>query len=444
MQTDRQGNALPAATEKAAELYSDAVHAFNIYRGDPVALADSAAEEAPDFAMAPILNAWLHGLATEPEAATAARDYVDKAEAAAKTDAEASHIAALRQLLQGDWNAAAVHLDRHNMSHPHDLVGLQAGHLLDFYRGDARAMRDRIARVSPHWSTDMPGYAIVLGMQSFGLEESGDYKHAEETGRRAVDLEPLDCWAQHAVAHALEMQGNAQHGVEWMASREEFWSGEDNFFRVHNWWHKALFHIDLGEIDAAMAIYDGEIRSEPSSVALDLVDASAFLWRMYLLEQDMGERWHDVADTWLQHANGTLYPFNDWHAVMATIGAGRDGDTARIIEGLRLAAKEANETAGWAAQIALPLAEGFAAFGNGDYSRSVELLHPVRYIANRFGGSNAQRDVIDWTLTEAAVRSGDRSLSESLAQERLARKPHSTTNLSFLRRSRQNDPGQSA
>jgi hypothetical protein len=39
-------------------------------------------------------------------------------------------------------------------------------------------------------------------------------------------------------------------------------------------------------------------------------------------------------------------------------------------------------------------------------ARRVELLRPVRPVANRFGGSHAQRDVIDLTLIEAAFRSG--------------------------------------
>jgi hypothetical protein len=53
---------------------------------------------------------------------------------------------------------------------------------------------------------------------------------------------------------------------------------------------------------------------------------------------------------------------------------------------------------------------------------------------NEFGGSHAQRDVIDWTLTEAALRGGLTSLAEALAHERLALKPHSPVNRAFLRR----------
>lgn len=74
------------------------------------------------------------------------------------------------------------------------------------------------------------------------------------------------------------------------------------------------------------------------------------------------------------------------------------------------------------------------AFHDGDYGTAVEKLHGARFIANCFGGSHAQRDVIDWTLVEAAIRSGLRDAAEALASERLALKPHSPVNRSFLQR----------
>lgn len=46
-------------------------------------------------------------------------------------------------------------------------------------------------------------------------------------------------------------------------------------------------------------------------------------------------------------------------------------------------------------------------------------------MAHRFGGSHAQRDLLDLTLIEAATRSGDKPLAAALAAERLALKPRS-------------------
>lgn len=433
MIADQQGNMLSGATAEAARLFDQAVEAFNIYRGDPAGLLDIAIEAAPDFAMAHILKAHLFGLATEPEATGEAKAILANVKSLRLSDREASHVAALDLLVEGEWTAAATALDRHNADYPHDIVALQSGHLMDFYRANARSLRDRIARVLPKWSADMPGYPILLGMHAFGLEESGDYGRAEDTGRRALDLQPLDSWAHHAVAHVMEMQGRAEDGIGWMIAREPHWSGDDNFFKVHNWWHRSLCHLDLGQAAEVLALYDGPIRQDRSMVALDMVDASALLWRLQLTGHDVGDRWQELAAAWDSHADGRSYPFNDWHAVMAYLGAGRTGEVDRIVNAFRKSA-ETTEAAGWGRSTALPLVEGFVAFWRGDHERAADLLHGARHIANSFGGSHAQRDIIDWTLAEATVRGGLTAMAEAIARERLALKPHSPVNRSFLTR----------
>jgi hypothetical protein len=77
--------------------------------------------------------------------------------------------------------------------------------------------------------------------------------------------------------------------------------------------------------------------------------------------------------------------------------------------------------------------QGLAAFHRGAYAEAVELLLPVRVDLWQIGGSHAQRDVVDWTLTEAAVRSGLRDVALSLAHERLATRPRSAPNRRFFR-----------
>jgi tetratricopeptide (TPR) repeat protein len=407
---------------------------FNIYRGDPVALAEQAIAEAPEFVMAYLFKASLFALATEPEATREACTIMDAAKALPMNDRERSFAAALTHLLTGNWTAAAVSLDRHNADYPCDLAALQCGHLIDFYRANARNLRDRIGRVMPHWSPNLAGYGIVQGLYSFGLEEMGEYAKAEDMGRSAIDREPLDCWAHHAVAHVMEMQGRAQDGVGWMIAREPHWSGDDNFFRVHNWWHCSLFYLDLGQIDEVLRLYDSQIRLGQSEVALDMVDASALLWRLELTGQDVGDRWIELANAWDQHTDGKLYPFNDLHGVMAYLGAGRIDQVDRILAAFNNNDSAAPESTIWARQTGSLLVEGFKVFHQGDYATAVDRLHGARFIANSFGGSHAQRDVIDWTLTEAAIRGGVGGMAQSMARERVALKPHSPINRSFLRR----------
>jgi hypothetical protein len=50
---------------------------------------------------------------------------------------------------------------------------------------------------------------------------------------------------------------------------------------------------------------------------------------------------------------------------------------------------------------------------------------PIRRRLQLFGGSHAQRDVLQRTLLEAALRDGRRDLARALIAERLAVRPNS-------------------
>jgi hypothetical protein len=434
MLTDRQSNPVSGATPEAVRHFDEALHSFNIYRGDPLSSLDAATAVAPSFAQAHLLKAFILALATEPAATMDAVRIAAQLRSMPLDDRAASQLAILDRLLAGNWVAAATAMDFHNMRYPRDLAALQAGHLMDFFRGSARDLRDRIARARAHWSVDVPGYHVVVGMYAFGLEEAGDYAGAEEAGRRAIDLEPLDCWAHHAVAHVMEMQGRAEDGIGWMTAREPYWAGDNNFFKVHNWWHRALCHLDIGQLDQVWTLYDGPIRGSRSPVAMDLVDASALLWRVGLSGHEVGDRWGELADAWDAHADGRLYPFNDLHAVMAYLGAERHAAIARVTAAQNAAAAGTADNARWIRSVAQPLITGFTAFARGEHRAAVEALHSVRFVAHQFGGSHAQRDVIDWTLTEAAIRAGMKDVAVALSHERLALKPHSPVNREFVRR----------
>lgn len=434
MKRDAQGNALTGASTESLTFYEQAVTAFNEYRGDPMSLLDQATILAPEFAMAVIAKAVLFVSSSEPAALLEAATLIASVKSMKLNDREQSLAAAIELATMGSWMDCALALDRHSLRYPLDLLALQIGHLVDFLCANARNLRDRIARALPAWSREVPAYPTVLGMYAFGLEECGDYSRAEDTGRRALDGRPYDSWAHHAVTHVMEMQGRTEDGISWMVNRQPYWDTDDNFFKVHNWWHKALFHVDIEQKKQAIAIYDGHIRQQRSRTAMDMVDASALLWRLQMSGCDVGQRWSELADCWLPHADGRSYPFNDWHAAMALLGANRQRELDEVRLKLRKTRAAGGEQGRWAGQYGLPLVDGFAAFHRGDYQQAIERLYPVRHIVNAFGGSHAQRDIIDWTLTEAAVRAEQWHVAAGLVNERLAHKPASAVNWSFLAR----------
>ena len=319
------------------------------------------------------------------------------------------------------------------MHYPLDILAHQVVTLADGFLGRFRWVRDRSARALPFWSKDRPGYATMLAFHAFGSEEAGDYGRAEDESREAAELEPTSFWPHHTVSHVMEMTGRPEDGLGWMAAREALWSSPGHTNQAHIWWHKALFHLELGQYDAALALYDGPLRATQRRVGNSLTNASALLWRLDTLGCEVGDRWRDLAAVWEGHADGKCLVFTDIHAAMAELRSGQEALVERRLAAMRETAASGVEAAGLYRTVGIPVVEALSAFHRGAYDETVALLLQTRFDLWQIGGSHAQRDVIDWTLTEAAVRGGQRNIALSLAHERLGTRARSAPNRRFLR-----------
>lgn len=430
---DAQGHRLSGATEAAAAVYDRAVRAFNLVHGDSVGLFDEARDMMPEFAMAQLGKAWVFAIANDPGLMTKAATLVDSVRGLALNEREEAHVTALSQVVQGARAAGVAVLERHLMNYPFDIVAHQAAALGDGFLGRFHRIRDRAARALPLWPKNMPSYGSLLAFHAFGSEEAGDYVRAEDESREAAELEPLSFWPHHTVAHVMEMTGRPEDGLGWMSAREPLWSTPEHMNQVHIWWHKALFHVELGQYAAALALYDGPIRTTQRPLCLSLTNASALLWRLDILGFDIGERWQVLADLWAGHADGKCLVFGDIHAAMAELRAGREAQVEQRLGMMRDTAASDAETAGLYRAVGIPVVEGLTAFHRGDYADAVERLMPAMYDLWQIGGSHAQRDVVNWTMTEAALRGGKRDVALALAHERLGMRPRSAPNRRFLR-----------
>jgi hypothetical protein len=414
---DTHGHALTGANAVATEHFDRACALFRCYLNDPLAEAQAAVAAAPDMPMAHVLVGYLNLLGTEPAGyAVAAAAHADAASKPA-SERERLHVAAVDRLARGRWHEAGRILEDLSIRFPHDLLALQVGHQVDFFTGQSRMLRDRIARAESQWDAGMPGYHAMQSMLAFGLEETADYAAAERHGRRSVEVEPRDGWGWHAVAHVMEMQNRRAEGVAWMRRDPSAWS-EGSFFAIHNWWHLALFHLGLDQIDEVLALVDQRILGPESPVVLDMVDASAMLWRLHLRGLPLGGRWEALAARWAAASGESTYAFNDMHAMMAFVGAGRVDDATRLLQAQRAALAADGDNPAFLRDVGIPATEAIHDFGEGRYADAADKLRRVRPIASRFGGSHAQRDVLDLTLIEAAARAGDRALAEALKRER--------------------------
>ena len=400
---DHRDLEISGATPAAQDAFERALEAHLSWRSGAEVHLQQALQAAPTFTMAHVLSAYSNLCSRDREQVRQARIAYTTASRLPATDRERLHVAAMGAALADDFQSfnTIVHdlLERF----PRDVLALQIGHALDYLTGDIEAMGARITKVLPAWSKSMPGYHAVLAMQAFSLVESAQYGQAADCGLRALELDPWDARAHHALTHVYEMTGSAAAGMRWMQQRRLYWAA-DTVAATHLFWHWGLFHLAMGDIQAALVVYDEQVRSGRSAEIADMIDASALLWRLELLGGDSGERWTELAAAWEARIEDGYCTFNDMHAMLALVGA-RNWRAARRLESALHRSQARSDRYGEMTRlVGLPVCRALMAFGQGDYARATQAVSLLPTAADRIGGSQAQRGLLRLTLLEAAQR----------------------------------------
>ena len=430
---DLTGLEITVHSQDALSSFNEAVAQLILFQ-DPLEAAQRALQLEPDFAMGQVLLGYVHLWSTDKDDWYTARDcLLHLTERGGSVNRrERMHIHALEAWVKGDMRSAAHVLDALLYEYPTDVLALMTGHQLDFFLGDALNLRGRVARALPYWDKEHPLYGCLLGMYSFGLEEAGELRRAEEAAMASVAANDLDIWGIHAVAHALDMLGEFDKGEQFMARYEPQWS-VNNLMITHNAIHYDLFMLEQNRLDDIVRNYDRDVHPEGSPpLPMALVDASSVLWRLYLENVETGDRFRQLADNWNNKKGQQFYVFNDAHAMMAYAGAGDHKAAQEVLASLNhyLQGDHQHESNyAMTANVGLPVCEAVYDFSLGRYASVVDKLLPLRYTAHQFGGSHVQRDVLERTLLEAAIRDGNRALAGSLLAERTGSRPLSTYNL---------------
>ena len=432
MARDAQGHELSGAGVEAAAHLDAAVRAYILAYGDAAASLKAARGAAPRCPLAMLTQAWLLALSNDPPSVETARTLIEEARAVPMNEREAAHLAALDLAAHGNWEAAVVVLERHLMAYPRDILAHQVALRLDGFLGRFHLAAARSARALPLWSKDAPGYGMLLSFYGFGLEELGEYARADDISRASAELEPTGYWPHHAVSHVLEMTGRPRDGLAWMDGREALWAGKSNANQIHIHWHKALFHVELGQSEAALALCDGPILSTLRPVGTSLCNVSALLLRLEMLGMDVGSRWQNLARRWEGRSGGSV--FNDIHAAIAYLRAGEKDAFSELRRNMQATAGEAGGQSLAYRTVGLPVVDAFEAFAGGAYRKATEALLVARFDLARMGGSKAQRDLVEWALVEAAIRGGMRDVALALANERLSLRPASIPSQRLLDR----------
>lgn len=412
---DARGLVVTAASREAVAWLDDAILGLVSHRSDTPARLERALSADPGLVVAHCMRGFGAKMLARRDLVPVALAAIDAARSSLAerggTERERWLVESLARWCDDDALGAVERLEHILARHPRDLLSIKLSHAVQFMLGLAGGMRRSVERVLPAWSEADRGFAFVLGCHAFTLEETGELDRAETTGRRAHELDAHDVWGAHAVAHVLEVRDRAREGLAWMARIDE--EGVNNF-AGHLGWHRALFHLGLGETGAALALHDERVATHLGRDYRDVANASTLLWRLEHEGVDVGDRWQRLAGLARERLGDHALGFADVHYVLALTGAGDVAGARRMLVSMQAHRSD---------PVAVAAAEAVIDVADVALDRGVETLLAHRASLVRLGGSHVQRDVFGLVLIDAALRSGLRELADRLLSERLEQRP---------------------
>jgi tetratricopeptide (TPR) repeat protein len=420
---DQFGLAVTLDDPAAVADWDETVHGILAHAGNAPAALAAVRKRAPEFALGHAMRGLCCMILARGELVAVAHHDLTNARAALAqnraSEREVAYADALEAWLGGSPSRAALIMDQVLARWPCDALAVKIGHTVRFMLGDARGMRNSVESVLEHYGAGHTAQGYVLGCHAFALEETGDLAAAERIGKRALELAPDDAWGLHAVDHVYDMSARPADGIAWITSNRAAFGGANNF-RFHLWWHLALHHLDLGQFDRVLDLYDGEIRRESSDDFRDIANASSLLARLDIEGVDVGRRWEEVSEIAARRIEDESLVFAGLHYLMALLGAGRHGEAMALVRRLsRDAARNLTEMDGVARIAGAPLAAALEAFWSDRPDTALDALLALRPRLGAIGGSHAQRDVFERITVEAAIRAGRFAIAEALIEDRV-------------------------
>ncbi len=365
----------------------------------------------------------LHMFAESGDAPRNAAPFIEAARRSTMkiTPREKSFVEAVAAWVDGDLPRAIALHEEQASEHPRDLASLKLGQYHLFNLGNSPGML-RIALAALPAAADVP---YLHGMAAFGWEQCHLLTQAETASRHAIGMREKEPWAQHALAHVMLTQGRISEGLDFMRSVSGQWTDLNSFMVTHNWWHLALFALELDDTEAVLDLYDRQVWGVVKDYSQDQIGAVSLLARLEIAGVNVGERWQDVADHLAPRLDDHVQPFLDLQYLYGLARAGRTeaGVLLSRIEAF------ADRAPAWAStawqQVAVPAALGLLAHANGDWHGAVEGLGRALPQLQSIGGSHAQRDLFEQLHLDAQLRAGHWRSAQHLMQQRANACPQS-------------------
>ena len=376
---------------------------------------------APDFAMGHAAKGLFCLMLGRKEMVVAAHDAgraaVAALAAAGGSTRERLWVRALGEWLDGRPSGAIAAMERVLADTPSDTMSAKVSHAIRFILGDGHGMRASIENIlAAHKGHAFEGY--VHGCHAFTLEETGEYDAAEAAGLRGLELAGDDAWGLHAVAHVYDMTARPDAGISLIENNVSAWDHCNNF-RYHVWWHKALLHLERGETDIVLALYDQQIRADKTDDYRDIANATSLLMRLELEGVAVGDRWTELADFAQHRTDDGCVVFADLHYQLALGAAGRSDAQSAMTQRFAVDATRQGEMPARVADPGKAALSGLNAFAEGQYDIAFQNLAAARPGMQTIGGSHAQRDVFERMTIDAGLRAGHFDATEQILMDRL-------------------------
>ena len=371
------------------------------FRGDPMDELEVANRDDFAFVLGPVFNAAYYVLAGTPPDAAQLRCEVERLDqrADAAGEREQTHVRALKHLLAGDYARAAGDWDDIAAA-GHDFAAVRIAHDVYLHVGDTDGRLRSSLSAADRWEPADHGYGFVQGQLAFALEEAGRLHEAERVGRAALDLDPHDLWARHALAHVYETADDQQGALDLLDGPDALWHDQDAL-STHIWWHLALRLISVGEYQRVLSIHDQELAV--ADTAFRLCDLTSLLWRLELVGVDVADRWSVLADRWATIAERHTCGFIDLHACLVFLRRSEHPGAEPFFAGTAAAhPAPVSENARTFGEVVRPLLAAIRAHVEGDHATAVNELDRLEPDTCRIGGSIAQRELIALTRDASA------------------------------------------
>ena len=411
MLTDFYGNHLTTSTGLARDNYDIGLRAFLSANYGAQEAFSQAVEADPNFSLAYL------GLARS-FMSSGEIDEAKRALAKAKnvlsvtTDREKSHFSCCELILSGQSQKARAAVYKHISEWPRDAMIAQMNTsvfgLIGFSGkvGREADLLEYTGKLLPHYGDDW----WMMSMHAISLCETGQTLKSMQLMEKALNLNPRNANAAHFFAHILYEENEVSAGRDYLAAWMPKYDRR-SLLHGHLSWHQALWALHDGDESVMWEIVDASVSNEKgSSLPINaLTDTASIYYRAELAGYEVSsERWYKLSEYAADKFPNMGQSFADVHAALAHAMAGNEEYLSKLMEG----------NSGFAGDIVPPIAKAWKAISENKWDTAREELETASSDFERFGGSRAQRDLLEFTYVNVLMRSGNKEAARKTLLER--------------------------